>query len=69
MRLISARKWMMLAAMLSGTAFQLSNCRTEAGFFAVRTAFSTIFLPINELIVTLFSLIVSSIPNLGMPII
>ncbi|MFQ5429157.1 MAG: hypothetical protein ACE5E1_02505 [Phycisphaerae bacterium] len=44
------RKWMMLAVMTMGTALQLSTCREETALFGLRTAFSSITLPLNQLL-------------------
>lgn len=61
MKLMRARKWMTLAAMVSGTAFQLTACRDEAGLFGTRVAFSSIFLPLNNMIVFFFSVLQATI--------
>ncbi len=44
------RRRVLLAAMTVGTVMQLSACREDASLFALRTAFSSITLPINTLI-------------------
>ncbi|MFH1417388.1 MAG: hypothetical protein ABII12_03770 [Planctomycetota bacterium] len=44
------RRWVLLAAMTVGTAMQLSACREEASLFALRTAFTSVTLPINTAI-------------------
>lgn len=41
---------MMLAVMTMGTALQLSTCREETALFGLRTAFSSITLPLNQLL-------------------
>ncbi len=65
MRLLTARKWMTLAALACGTSFQLTACRDEAALFGVRTLFSTLFVPVNQLIVFIFQIISTTIPGLG----
>ncbi|MEK6644211.1 MAG: hypothetical protein AABZ08_09895 [Planctomycetota bacterium] len=44
------RKWMLMAAMSMGTVLQLSTCREETALLGLRTAFSSITLPINVLL-------------------
>lgn len=44
------RQWVMLAALCLGTATQLSTCRSETALLGLRTAFSSITLPINTVI-------------------
>ena len=61
MKLLRARKWMTLAAVLSGTAFQLTACRDQAGLFGTRVAFSSIFLPLNNMIVFFFNVLSTTI--------
>lgn len=52
-------RWALFAAMTMGTAFQLSTCREEAALFGLRTAFSSVTLPINTFIQQfLFGLVV-----------
>lgn len=63
MKLLRARKWMTLAALVSGTAFQLTACRDQAGLFGTRVAFSSIFLPLNNMIVFFFSVLTSTIQS------
>jgi hypothetical protein len=50
MKQIRRRKWMMFATLTIGTALQLSTCREESALFGLRTAFSSITLPINVFI-------------------
>jgi len=50
-------KWILLATMTMGGLAQLSTCREEAALFGLRTAFSSITLPINELILAFFNAI------------
>jgi len=52
---------MTLAALVGGTAFQLTACRDQAGLFGTRVAFSSIFLPLNNMIVFFFSVLTSTI--------
>lgn len=40
----------MLAALCLGSVAQLSTCRSEAALFGLRTAFSSITLPVNTII-------------------
>lgn len=44
------RRWIMLAVICLGTTAQLSTCREDAALFGVRTAFSSVTLPINTAI-------------------
>ncbi len=44
------RRWLLMAALTMGTALQVSACREEFAFFGLRTAFTSITLPINQLI-------------------
>lgn len=44
------RRWIMLAALCVGTAGQWATCREEAALFGLRTAFSSVTLPINTAI-------------------
>lgn len=62
-RLLSARKWLALATLTCGTTLQLSACRDELGLFGVRTAFSTIFLPINNLIIFISNVVATTISS------
>ena len=48
MRRYRRRKWMLLAAMTLGTAFQLTACREDAALFGLRVGFSSVTLPINQ---------------------
>lgn len=50
MRLLRRRRWLLLVAMTVGTAMQLSTCREEAALFGMRTAFTSVTLPINTAI-------------------
>jgi len=50
MRLLRRKRWLLLAAMTVGTAMQLSTCREEAALFGLRTAFTSVMLPINAAI-------------------
>jgi len=50
MKAYRRRKWFALAALTVGTAMQLSTCREDLALFGLRTAFSSITLPINELL-------------------
>ncbi len=44
------RRWLVLAAMTIGTAMQLSACREELALFGLRTAFTSVTLPLNQAI-------------------
>lgn len=44
------QKWIMLATMTIGTALQLSACQEETALLGLRTAFSSVTLPINTFI-------------------
>lgn len=48
MRSYRQRKWMLLATMMMGTAFQLTACREDAALFGLRVGFSSVTLPINQ---------------------
>ncbi len=50
MRRYRQRKWMLLAAMTLGTAFQLTACREELSLFSLRVGFTSFTLPINQFI-------------------
>ncbi len=50
MRLLRRRRWLVLVAMTVGTAMQLSTCREELALFGLRTAFTSVTLPINAAI-------------------
>ena len=50
MRTHRQRKWMLLAAMMLGTAFQLTACREELSLFSLRVGFTSFTLPINQFI-------------------
>jgi hypothetical protein len=50
MKQIRRSKWIMFATMTVGSALQLSTCREETALFGLRTAISSITLPINTLI-------------------
>lgn len=63
MKLVRMRKWMTLAAVLTGSMMQITNCRNEAGLFVVRSAFSSVFLPLNQLIVFFFDIFAQSLPT------
>ncbi|MFO0973020.1 MAG: hypothetical protein U1A27_06225 [Phycisphaerae bacterium] len=62
-RLLSARKWATLAAVVCGTTLQLTNCRDEFGLFGVRTLYSSIFLPVNNLIIFMANVIATTIQS------
>lgn len=61
MKILRARKWLMLAALVSGTTFQLTACRDQAGLFGERVLFSSFFLPINNQIVLVYQVVASTI--------
>jgi len=44
------RKWAIMAALTMGTALQLAACREDLAMFGLRTLFSSITVPINQLI-------------------
>lgn len=48
MRINRQRKWMLLAVMTMGTAFQLTACREDLALFGLRVGFSSVTLPINQ---------------------
>jgi hypothetical protein len=48
------RKWRILAALSLGSVFQLASCREDAALLGLRTAFSSITLPINTLVRSFF---------------
>ena len=50
MRTHRQRKWMLLATMMLGTAFQLTACREELSLFSLRVGFTSVTLPINQFI-------------------
>jgi hypothetical protein len=50
MKKVRRTKWIMFAAMTIGSAMQLSTCREETALLGLRTAISSITLPINTLI-------------------
>ena len=50
MKRIRRTKWIMFAAMTVGSAMQLATCREETALLGLRTAISSITLPINTLI-------------------
>lgn len=50
MKFARKRRWIMLAALCLGTTTQLSTCREDAALLGVRTAFSSVTLPINTAI-------------------
>ncbi len=50
MRRYRQRKWMLMAAMTLGTAFQLTACREELALFGLRVGFTSVTLPINQFI-------------------
>jgi hypothetical protein len=50
MKLWRRQRWIFLAAMTAGTVLQISTCREELSLFALRTAFTSVTLPINTLI-------------------
>lgn len=54
MKRIRRTKWIMFAAMTVGSALQLSTCREETALLGLRTAISSITLPINTLIRQVF---------------
>jgi hypothetical protein len=44
------QKWIALAAVTMGSVMQIADCRSDLALFGLRTAFSSITLPINTLI-------------------
>ncbi|MFQ5501685.1 MAG: hypothetical protein ACE5EQ_05215 [Phycisphaerae bacterium] len=50
MKLYRSRKWILLATMTLGSTLQLATCREDAALFGLRTAISSITLPINQAI-------------------
>jgi hypothetical protein len=44
------KRWLVFIAMMAGTAMQVSACREEAALFGLRTAFTSVTLPINTVI-------------------
>ena len=47
---IRHRKWIVMATLTMGTAFQVSTCQNDAALFGLRWAFTSFTLPINTLI-------------------
>ena len=47
---IYRKKWMILTLLSFGTVFQIANCGTEFSLLGLRTAFSSITLPIDILL-------------------
>ncbi|HKQ50137.1 MAG TPA: hypothetical protein VJZ71_18820 [Phycisphaerae bacterium] len=54
MKRIRRTKWIMFATMTVGSVMQLSTCREETALLGLRTAISSITLPINTLIQQFF---------------
>lgn len=54
-RFYAKRRRMVLAALTIGTTLQLSACSEQASLFALRTAFSSFTLPINQFLVAFFN--------------
>lgn len=50
MKLRRRKRWLVFIAMIAGTAMQVSTCREEAALFGLRTAFTSVTLPINTAI-------------------
>jgi hypothetical protein len=50
MMLLRRKRWLLFIAMTVGTAMQLSTCREETALFGLRTAFTSVTLPINTAI-------------------
>jgi hypothetical protein len=50
MRRYWRKRWLVLAVMTVGTAMQLSTCRQEVALFGLRTAFTSVTLPVNTFI-------------------
>lgn len=49
-KLYRKRRWIAFAALTVGTATQVSACQQEAALLGLRTAFTSLTLPINTLI-------------------
>ncbi len=54
MKRIRRRKWILFATLTLGTAMQVSTCQEQAALLGLRTAFSSVTLPINTLIQQFF---------------
>ncbi len=52
----------MLVALTVGTAFQISACGEQASLFALRTAFTSFTLPVNQFLVAFFNAIAQASP-------
>ncbi len=47
---IRHRKWIVMATLTMGTAFQVTSCQNDLATFGLRWAFTSITLPINTFI-------------------
>lgn len=59
------RRALGLACLTTGTVFQVSACTEQASLFALRVAFSSFTLPINQAILAFFDAIASILPQGG----
>lgn len=57
------RRALLLAAITVGTTFQISACAEAANLFGVQVLFSSFTLPLNQLLVQIFSGIANLIPT------
>lgn len=61
-RLFAKRQRIIMATLMVGTAFQLTTCREQASLFALRTAFTSFTLPINQFLVAFFNAVAEASP-------
>lgn len=55
MKAYRRRRWCLLAALTAGTTLQISACREDAVLLMLRTAFTSITMPMNNFIQQFFA--------------
>ena len=61
-RFYAQRRRLILAALTVGTVCQISACQEQTSLFLLRSAFSSISLPINQFLVAFFNAIAQASP-------
>ena len=61
-RFFAKRRRLALTTLAACTAFQISACSEQASLFALRTAFTSFTLPVNQFLVAFFNAIAEASP-------
>ena len=61
-RFFAKRQRIIMATLMVGSVCQISTCTEQASLFALRTAFTSFTLPINQFLVAFFNAVAEASP-------